>query len=677
MKIMKWRGYSVENDLLQDIQQLRALFPFNERVQALLLDLEKYREKLCIFHVSKFVTMMRVASSIAESTHSAIKGGGEFKKLLRASNFYETMLHILQLMRIYVDDTVADLKTFHAKGWRYSPYARKFIDEAWANMARCSTIRRVSEMEWSVLEIVPAFHGGSSESASYTLPDYTQEHVVRFHSNQTHPTCTCPEYTQGLRLCAAVCAVLFSLGRGPEHKTVEILHPLWDLRTHPFFSLAMETGVSSFGGTAAIQQSQQSLCPTPLSVAPNEVLRLATLQSLIHEVILPSLKSPHFENLYQALLQQKQLLLGQNVDHEPAFAPTSAVSSVHINRAVVPEASVENMSRLGPYNRASTKRILTARSRDPTAFALHKRGVEGARIRCDCGGFLLNNKKARYYHCHNNTGHLEWLANGASPVAPNEDADVGDDAGQVVVLQEENGAEAIAQLPSSAADVGDVVVDSLCMSQQHVSEITDSVRAEVVLEAPWDPRLPVSANATNVASAAMHILEARRAREGKASFGVVFEYTQCGVGHGVAGDLQTVAWTRMPHRVGWLSRGDAWLQVVTRPADLLPFMSAEGMTHFRINQFCELCTEWQLCQEHNAMKSNDRVDLTHLHLLAAEAAGYCFVECGANGDCFYHSMMFLARLHCQQLYQKWGNHEKFRQSTCAHLLVCFMLSFLI
>ncbi len=96
MKIMKWRGYTSDDALLQDIMDLVSDFSANQRCHTLLIELKDLRRKLCIFHVSKICTMMRVASSIAESTHSAIKGGGEFKKLLRASNFYESMLHILR-----------------------------------------------------------------------------------------------------------------------------------------------------------------------------------------------------------------------------------------------------------------------------------------------------------------------------------------------------------------------------------------------------------------------------------------------------------------------------------------------------------------------------------------------------------------------------------------------------
>lgn len=72
MKVMKWRGYATDAELVQDIEELQNRFR-NARLTVVLGDLMKHRHQLCIFHVSKFLTMMRVASSIAESTHAAIK----------------------------------------------------------------------------------------------------------------------------------------------------------------------------------------------------------------------------------------------------------------------------------------------------------------------------------------------------------------------------------------------------------------------------------------------------------------------------------------------------------------------------------------------------------------------------------------------------------------------------
>jgi hypothetical protein len=414
MKIMKWRGYSDDATLLQDINSLIAECEPGSRCRELMIELRDLRRKLCIFHVSQCCTMMRVASSIAESTHSAIKGAGEFKKLLRASNFFESMLHILQLMRIYVDDTVADLKTFKDKGWNYSPYARQFVDSAWAGMAQCSRVSKISDLEWQVVQKVPEFCGGK-ETSQYSLPAYVQTHIVTFSTDRTHPTCTCPEYTQGLRMCAAVCAVLFHLGRGHEHKQVSQLHDIWHLRNHPLWAL-VEDPAMSFPFRCSLQTSSSDT--TKISIPPNDVLRMAILQGAFQEILHGSLKSPHFEQLQDALLKHKQRISGQSLEHPPAFPPQSIIRAVHANNGAVPPSDVTNLSRMSAtYNRSSKRRVHAATSRDPMAYSLHKRGVEGAEIQCDCGEKLKNTKHSRHYHCHNNRVHLNWLKSAGADCA--------------------------------------------------------------------------------------------------------------------------------------------------------------------------------------------------------------------------------------------------------------------
>ncbi len=411
MKIMKWRGYPNDDALLRDINALILECEAGSRCHELVLELKELRTKLCMHHISKCCTMMRVASSIAESTHSAIKGGGEFKKMLRASNFYETMLHILQLMKIYIDDTVADLKTFKDKGWHYSPYARRFIDNAWGSMAQCVSVTQESDNCWRVVQNVPEFKGGK-ETSEYTLPPYVQIHNVTYPEGGSHATCTCPEYTQGLRMCAAVCAVLFRLGRGSEHTHVRQLHEIWHVRNHPLWCLLDDANVqlpfrcTTLSTLTRLPEQQEK----QLSIHPNHVLRLAKLQAAFQEVVLGSLPSPHFEALHTALLQQRQSISGQTFDFPPAFAPQTAVETVHTNAGAVPAADVVNKSRMSAkYSRVAKGRVRRATARDPTAYSLHKRGAPGADIRCDCGVTLKNTKQARSYHSNRNKVHQAWL----------------------------------------------------------------------------------------------------------------------------------------------------------------------------------------------------------------------------------------------------------------------------
>ena len=189
MKILKWRGYSTDDDLVADIRSLQAAFSNrNALVVQVLHDLLRFRQKLCNFHVSKLFTNMRIASSIAESTHSAIKGGNELSRVMRGSNFYEAMLQVLQLMHIYIDDTVRDLRAYADRGWTYSPYVRAFMEKAWTNMARCHSVSDLGDGCWEVIEAVPPLK--ETAKTNYVLPAYTQVH--------SHYLCTSLEYTHNL-----------------------------------------------------------------------------------------------------------------------------------------------------------------------------------------------------------------------------------------------------------------------------------------------------------------------------------------------------------------------------------------------------------------------------------------------------------------------------------------------
>ena len=72
MKVLKWRGYASDAALMVDITALQQRFARrNSRVAQVLGDLVKHRKALCAHHVSQIFTMMRIASAVAESTHSA------------------------------------------------------------------------------------------------------------------------------------------------------------------------------------------------------------------------------------------------------------------------------------------------------------------------------------------------------------------------------------------------------------------------------------------------------------------------------------------------------------------------------------------------------------------------------------------------------------------------------
>ena len=119
-----------------------------------------------------------------------------------------------------------------------------------------------------------------------------------------------------------------------------------------------------------------------------------------------------------------------------------------------------------------------------------------------------------------------------------------------------------------------------------------------------------------------------------------------------------------PASPGWVTRSDAWARVEIKPADRLPRCPGSNLP---VNHLCDHCREDQLCPEHRKLLTID-FDFTELHMQAMNASEYCLVECGGGGDCFYHSMLFLARLHnVRHLVTKWKDHKSFRETTCEQL----------
>ena len=135
-------------------------------------------------------------------------------------------------------------------------------------------------------------------------------------------------------------------------------------------------------------------------------------------------------------------------------------------------------------------------------------------------------------------------------------------------------------------------------------------------------------------------------------------------GGGGGGGGGAISWERVPCQVGCIPRAVAWARVVIKPAERLPRASG---TNLPINHDCVDCRGEELCEKHNPMMTQD-VDFTELHMKAMKASGYCLVECGGGGDCFYHSMLFLARLHdIERLVTQWKDHSTFRTITCDNL----------
>ena len=168
---------------------------------------------------------------------------------------------------------------------------------------------------------------------------------------------------------------------------------------------------------------------------------------------------------------------------------------------------------------------------------------------------------------------------------------------------------------------------------------------EIDALAPPDTRLTAAQQAQRVGMAALAVVMERRGSAKK-------------------------RWMRTPFNASWLSVSEAWTSVISKPSDFLPNHTDPQHCHFKINQFCEDCTQFSLCPTHDAMRlKTTEVDLTERHLAAMIASGHCMVECGGQGDCFYHSIMFLAKVFRPDLFRTWRTHSKLRTDTCEKLSV--------
>ena len=233
-------------------------------------------------------------------------------------------------------------------------------------------------------------------------------------SQDSRPVCTCPEYTQGLRICAGVCAVLQRQGRGLDYKKETMLHPMWLLKNHPLFELVKSDVPLSVLSAHAVQATAHREPLAVSSVAPTDILRHACLSNLFEDVLPQSMKSPFFEQLRDNLLRHKQVIAGQLPCHPPLFAPISQLSVAQQNAGQGSQADAVNLSRLptiaNRYNRGAGNRVAAAQAKDPSAYSVHTTAVHGTKVMCCCGAEITNSKGARAYHRAHHKGHLQWLA---------------------------------------------------------------------------------------------------------------------------------------------------------------------------------------------------------------------------------------------------------------------------
>jgi hypothetical protein len=632
-----------------------------------------------------------------ESINSLIKGGNLFANALQEMRLYEAVAYIKDLIDRFLESELDEL-TKLLMNKKY--YCDKVHAHLKASLDRASHAC-LGKSGWQVEDVADDVVGHTTCAVRENLPKGGfRTHMVTFEeANADKPAiCNCLFFESVEIPCAGIVAAVKRLGEDPFD--IKWLPSHWHAASHPLATLAMQrvggcvvevhhhdvvndNGANDFEAHALMDRvAKVATIPYPTS----ERVRRSTMTEAFN-----SMRDTHhpyndpikYKTVMAAIFDlgsgfsgtpgqwiQEQVGVGRsesqrwtaNGDLRPP--PVNLANPQSATRQSTSTASQGPIKRVGSANMSRSEyrkkwkagQCATAETmrEDKGDWTLCRPAGQSTEWSCPLPGCtnrpIKNTDQSRYAHRCSRKHKDSLLAypteasiadgEGASGIpAAGVNGETGIPHGDGDDIQ-----EGIGEV-SSDNDTGIPGVTGV-ESHPHTSTITDSVMQQLQVRCPSQPTMTAMQNAVAQADALGDILRERAEQ----------------------------TWTRSLHT--GLSRGDAWSGVQIQPADRLPFMTAEGMSDFKVNQFCEDCKESQLCKTHEAMASNalGQDHLTYLHVSAMKAAGYCMVECGGDGDCFYHSMLFLAQLHRRDLYNAWGgNHDSFRKQSCDKLLVrCYV-----
>ena len=598
-----------------------------------------------------------------------------FASALMDMSFYQTDVYIVDLQNKYLESALDEITELLRQQKAYCPKIRTIIERALAQ----SVDHCCGKQGWAVVNT-----GGSQEQ--YVVTEVVSARVTRMHtvtfdrsSAIKVVSCTCHEFTRMEVTCPGIVAVLKSQGEDPYDAKWLTEH--WRLSYHPLWYKAMQRlaplmSIIDLNGEASedlqepeAQQAivsryaKMSMIPVPTHANLRRAQMNDAFSSLRDDFDVPD-SIEKYRQVMAAIFDLRSCFKGSPGQWvQDPLPPNGTITTQSWNgdQRAKPPINQANLSKRPAGKSQSDMSVREYRKKQkegdfPTVA--QRREAKGdwtlflptngaAMFMCPLPGCMKkpikNSDQSRYHHrCSQQ--HRRLLIEHPRPPAgiPGASTDACRQPSHAAAGIQGTNNEHVDEEVADEHVEEEVAADSYI----HASDITDSVRAEVRNIAPTDPNLPLAANVLKQANALMDVLHRRQE-----------------------------VWTRIPPEDPFRLRGPAWSLVNVKPADRLPFMETDEMSHFRVNQFCEDCTEWRLCSAHEALASNDNVDFIAKHVEAMKSAGYVMVECGGEGDCFYHSMLFLASIYDQELYSEWHDHDTFRKKTCANLLVmlCFLM----
>jgi hypothetical protein len=326
-------------------------------------------------------------------------------------------------MRIYVDETLIKIQKCVAAKQQVSEWIRAKLQTSIHRIIRClnpeprlnGTIDGEQGYElWLLFEQVPA--------KDY-LPAFQQKHAIKFKIGNPAPcTCECPYFTSTRLPCSGLSALFAKKGMMSIEQMCPYLFPMWLVKNHPLYSLAMQSDAQATSLAPAVVPSlnaQPPSAPAPSSIVRQnaDALRQLTIPtdvqgrrqyiSTLWEQVLPGTvaSAPLSRELAECLVQHRAKLGGATSLFTP---PTLAITHLQQNSGKGPQHSVANLANT-TYRRTAKNRVSTARALDPSCYSVHKLAAPNQPVRCLCGEEHMNNNKAAYAH-RQKKEHQAWLA---------------------------------------------------------------------------------------------------------------------------------------------------------------------------------------------------------------------------------------------------------------------------
>ena len=401
----------------------------NAKLDTQLETLYENREKLCAYHITQFETWGKKASVLSEVFNSLVKGGNEFRytrillqyglaklantccsRILRANNYIQSLTHIMNLMMIYVDETVTRIIECHDKKRVISGWIRSKLEVSIQRVAKClapvpaKTCEDDEKEVWQVIEHV---------QAQPNLPAYDQVHKVSLCKRSNVATCNCPYFLSTTILCSGGATIGAMKSRHTLDSLVPMLHPRWLVKNHPLYDTAMATLPGESTSSACAQplantdSSSSALVVRGDSSIPSTPADRQAMLNHLYSALLPhTITSASLTTeLHTFMLQHRAKCLGST---SLLLPPRIAITQAQVSAGAGPVAQVANQAASG-YNRGSKKRKAIAQGKDPSCYSVHKQGATNADVTCLCGSVYVNQKHEAAKH-RRSAVHKTWLA---------------------------------------------------------------------------------------------------------------------------------------------------------------------------------------------------------------------------------------------------------------------------